>query len=172
MHQCKIELESAKKEISEIRKRNDLECSYCDFKCECKVDLNHHVRLTHFKNQVSQTKSVELALDRNDAESEEFLCFYCEILLHAGEDLELHKCWCQPIPLTDFPCKKCGAQCIDEKELKTHMISYHKKYNYQALSEPSKHEDLNTCDFCGIKFGTLEGLRNHIRSLHTEMLPR
>ena len=32
-------------------------------------------------------------------------------------------------------------------------------------------EDLKTCDFCGIEFGNLEGLRSHIRSLHREMLP-
>ena len=149
-------------------------CQFCVEEFKSKTELTNHVRVKHYRNQVSQTEPISISEKKDcetvdDAKSEEFLCFYCEILLEAGEDLELHKSWCQPIPLTDFPCKKCGAQCIDEKELETHLSSYHGKDSYQAFSD--KHEDLNTCDFCGIKFGTLGGLRNHIRSLHKEMLP-
>jgi hypothetical protein len=144
------------------------QCHLCDQYVEGQLKMRLHVGEKHCCDCESQT---DLDFDKNYAKFKEFICFYCEILLKAGEDLELHKSWCQPIPLTDYPCKKCGAQCIDEKELETHMNSYHKKDSYQEVRDHSKDEDLNTCDFCGIKFETLGGLQNHIRSLHKEMLP-
>ena len=173
----KHEIQNLQREATTVKDNHerDLEnaqkgfqCHLCDQYVEGHFKMRLHVGEKHCCDCESQT---ELDFDEND-DKEEFLCFYCEILLQAGEDLELHKSWCQPIPLTDFPCKKCGAQCVDEKELDTHMSSYHKMDSYQELSDHSKNEDLNTCDFCGTKFGTLGGLRNHIRSLHKEMLPR
>ena len=49
--------------------------------------------------------------------------------------------------------------------------SYHVKDSYQNPIGQSKNENVKSCDFCGIKFGTLGGLRSHIRSMHKEMLP-
>ena len=65
-----------------------------------------HVKEKHCYDFESQT---ELECDENNAKFEEFLCFYCEISIQSIEDLEMPRSECQPIPLTVFPCKKCGA---------------------------------------------------------------
>ena len=129
-----------------------------------------HMREKHCSEFGSQT---ELTADEKKATFEEFLCFYCEILIQNREDLETHSSWCVPIPLTDFPCDKCGAQCLSEDELEIHKNSYHTlDDSYQDFRGQSKNENIKSCDFCGMKFGTLGGLRSHIRSLHKEMLPK
>jgi hypothetical protein len=63
----------------------------------------------------------------------------------------------------EFPCDFCDTDCGSKVELEQHIIAYH----YTFYTD----EDLKSCDFCGRKFGTLGGLRSHIRSLHKEMLP-
>ena len=169
------EIQNLQKEVTIVKTSHerDLEkaqekfkCHICDQYLEGQLQMRLHVGEKHCCDCESQT---DFDYDKNVA-TEDFLCFYCEILLQAGEDLELHKSWCQSIPLTDFPCKKCGAQCVDFEELETHMRSYHED-SYKELRDHSKQEEMNTCDFCGFKFGTLGGLRKHIRSLHKEMLP-
>ena len=174
----KHDIQNLQREVTTVKDNHerDLEnaqkkfqCHLCDQYVEGQVQMRLHVGEKHCCDSESQTLS---EFDKNDAKFEEFLCFYCEILITAREDLELHRSECQLIPLTDFPCTKCGAQCLNETELEKHISSYHIKDSHQELGAYSKHEDLNRCDFCGMKFGTLGGLRNHIRKLHKEMLLR
>ena len=69
----------------------------------------------------------------------------------------------EPIFKYEFPCEVCETNCRSKVELEEHIRAYH----YTFYTE----EDLQTCDFCGLKFETLGELRSHIRSLHKEMLP-
>jgi hypothetical protein len=66
---------------------------------------------------------------------------------------------------TSFPVLKCDYLSASMNELITHINSY----NLDNLAV--NNEDLYTCGFCGLRVGTLGGLRSHIRSLHKEMLP-
>ena len=83
----------------------------------------------------------------------------------------MHRSECFKIPLTDYPCDKCGLQCLSKDQLEIHKRSYHVKNSFQNPSGKSKNEKIKSYDFCGIKFGPLGGLRSHIRSIHKEMLP-
>ena len=41
--------------------------------------------------------------------------------------------WCYPIPLTDFPCDKCGAQCVSELQLEIQKRNYHALRNAASV---------------------------------------
>ena len=141
------------------------QCDYCDHKSKTQIDLWKHHQTHHCNDQNHQ---VEL---KDETTFEEFLCFYCEISIQNREVLEMHRSECFKIPLTNYPCDKCGLQCPSEEQLEVHKRSYHVKDIFQNESGQSNNENVKLCDFCGIKFGTLGGLRSHIRSRHKEMLP-
>ena len=75
LDECIKELDSAKDcDIEENHNKDEIECSHCDFKCESTVQLGQHVRSIHFKNQVSQTKN--LNIDRENSFTM-YSCLYC-----------------------------------------------------------------------------------------------
>jgi chromosome segregation ATPase len=75
-----IELESAKNCGSvENSTKDEVKCSHCDFKCESTVQLNQHIRLTHFKNQVSQTKNLNID---SEISFTMYPCFYCRKVIN------------------------------------------------------------------------------------------
>ena len=73
-----------------------------------------------------------------------------------------------PVNLFPYPCFYCGLVINSKAEIGEHKPKCHE---VQSIVKPAfTKEDVKSCDFCGFKFGTLGGLRNHIRSLHKEML--
>ena len=73
-----------------------------------------------------------------------------------------------PVNLFPYPCFYCGLVINSKAEIGQHKPKCHE---VQSIVKPAfTEEDVKSCDFCGFKFGTLGGLRNHIRSLHKEML--
>ena len=167
--QVEVTANMAKHEKDTQSLQKNFQCHLCDQSVGGHLQMKLHVREKHCSEFGNQT---ELANDENQATFEEFLCFYCEILIQDREVLEMHGSECHPIPLTDFPCDNCGLQCLSQEQLELHKSSYHTKESYLNDARGlSNNENLKSCDFCGIKFGTLGGLRSHIRSLHKEMLP-
>ena len=122
------------------------QCEICDHKSKTHGELRKHQQTQHCKDQNHQVElmknQTELAIVEKEATFEEFLCFYCEILIRNREDLEMHRSWCDPIPLTDFPCDKCGVQCLSEEQLEIHKNSYHTKDSYLDASGQSNKENV------------------------------
>ena len=107
----------------------------------------------------------------NLSEEVEFPCNVCETSCISMVELEHHMTvyhyeWDlpdEPIFRHEFPCDVCDTNCISKVELEQHITANHYTFYTEA--------DRQSCDFCGLKFGTLGELRSHIRSLHKEMLP-
>ena len=92
LDECMTELNSAKDYgIEQNRNKDEIKCSHCDFECESTVQLGQHVRSYHFRNQVSQTKKLDI-----DGESSftKYSCFYCSKVIQSLHDLEEHKTVC------------------------------------------------------------------------------
>jgi hypothetical protein len=94
-----------------------------------------------------------------------------EKLITSADDLEDHRPICISIKdFTIYPCDVCCAQCTAKTDLEEHKTDYHQQIvrkQFRNAYPFDTEEDLNSCDFCGIKFGTLGGLR----SLQKDMLP-
>ena len=114
-----------------------------------------HIIEKHCSEFGNQTELIIEENEENEPVFGEFLCFYCEILLKNREVLEMHNSECHKIPLTDFPCDMCGLQCLSEEQLEIHKRSYHAKESYQNVTGQSNNENVKSCDFCGLEFGTL-----------------
>ena len=96
------------KEIERLQFKSDR----CDHKSKTQIDLWKH-RQTH--NCTNQNHHVDV---KKEVTFEEFLCFYCEILIKDRVVLEMHRSECFKIPSTDYPCDKCGLQCSSEEQEK------------------------------------------------------
>ena len=141
--------EPAKKE--EHRKHS---CVNCEMEHESLAQLRQHIRSTHFKDQVSQTRF-------NGAECDfvEYACFYCRKQLTSLNDLEDHKPICYNIKdFTLYPCDFCGAQCPDEASLGRHRTTYHE------LGTFSKELGVEFfyCDICPSNYRSKVELRVHM----------
>ena len=139
-------------------------------------DLKKHVPAQHLKNKSGQIEVCNDVVTKK-CEFSEYPCHYCRKTIISQKDLEEHNPVCYTIKdFALYPCDVCGAKCTDVMDLETHSAAYHQqdlkdlKEQFKNSSPYYTEEDFNECDFCGIKFGTLGGLRNHIRSIHTEML--
>ena len=109
-----------------------------------------------------------------EKEFAKYSCYYCRKMIISAVDLEDHKPVCNSTKdFSIYPCDLCGAKCANMIDLEGHRTAYHqpdmrKHVNNSNLNYDE--EDAKYCDFCDMKFGTLGGLRNHIRNLHKEML--
>ena len=100
--------------------------------------------------------------------SSEKFCLRCSDFVNLGVEkiswMLLMHAWMNTSRL--MPCDIGESKCSKILVLEQHQ---------QEMSKPSNphynEEDLKSCDFCGKEFETLGGLRNHIRSLHRDMLP-
>jgi hypothetical protein len=171
----------------------------CDIYVESGVELGQHFRRNHYKDQVCQTSECETSDEPSKfeypcfycgymissaeelqkhvtecislSEEVEFPCNVCETSFISMVELEHHIIFYhyewelpdEPIFNYEFPCDVCDTNCRSKVKLEEHIRAYHYTFYTEA--------DLQTCDFCGLKFGTLGGLRSHIRGLHKEMLP-
>lgn len=162
------------------RKRSSsiFKCPFCDKIRDNRVKLSQHVKEAHYKDIECQTDDIEVKIHEPSDKSqsceksskfEEYLCYYCDKMIVSTCDLEKHARSCHEvvrmIEEIQFPCDVCGRSCTSQEQLEEHVATYHYTYYYTA------EENLKTCDFCGNPFGPPGGLRNHIRSLHREMLP-
>ena len=106
-----------------------------------------------------------------------FPCEECGITTASMEELLTHMNAFHPVTkqpsmyLEPWPCNICDLKCNDMLDLERHKTSSHQQDMIDPSSLYNSEEDLKCCDFCGRQFGTLGCLRNHIRSLHREMLP-
>ena len=158
-------LEKTKADLSKFKlvKQTDVqplfECSDCGSRLQSYKSLKQHIVSEHCRNKATQNDQI--------SNFEEYPCYYCDKIIVSTSDLEKHVTSCDEvirmIEEYEFPCDVCDTSCTSKEQLEQHIASYH--YTYYT------EEDLKTCDFCGIEFGTLGGLRNHIRSQHKEMLP-
>ena len=121
--------------------------------------LKQHLRSEHCQNKATQNDIISTF--------EEYPCYYCDKVIFSTSELEMHVSTCEGgiriIEEYEFPCNVCDTDWRSKVELEEHIRADH----YEFYTE----EYLKTCDFCGLIFGTLGGLRSHIRSLHKEMLP-
>ena len=164
---------------SQVEKKVDFKCNYCDMIFECKVQLSEHVRADHIKHQVSQTRMKKV---ENFTQTEEIFenydleypCFYCNQGMTTN-NLETHQSECcelgsvvyedevsQSVLLpasTIFPCDQCNSEFSDRGELQNHYTTTHPE------------RLLYWCDFCGSKCENLIDLQYHIRSVHRNLLP-
>ena len=163
LDKCVTELESVKKEkMSENDNMKEVKCSHCNFKCESTVQLGQHVRSNHFKNQVSQTRTVNIHRELNFTE---YSCYYCRKMIKSLHDLEEHKPVCYSIKdFAPFPCNVCGAQCQDEADLGMHRTTYHELGTFNE----ELGIDVFWCDVCPITCRSKSELDVHIRGCHAE----
>ena len=95
---------------------------------------------------------------------EKFNCYYCDEEIKSEPHLNHHRLECMhghAISPSSLYLEQWEQWPSDNGE-QDMRESYNQYYN---------EEDLKCCDFCGREFGSLGSLRNHIRSLHRDMLP-
>ena len=163
--ELKALLDESKLDLSKLKLEKQTEhqpfyeCSDCGSRLHSYKSLKQHMRSEHCKNKATQNDTISIF--------EEYPCYYCDTIIYSTSDLEQHVHTCHGgiriVEEYEFPCDLCDTNCGSKEELEQHITAYH----YTFYTE----EDYKSCDFCGLKFGTLGGLRNHIRSLHREMLP-
>ena len=89
LDQCLSEMDSLKLETNLWKeKKVRFECNVCDMIFECRVDLSQHVRDTHVKHQVSQTRIKEVEVSTQTEEIlklAEYPCFYCGKTMTSSE---------------------------------------------------------------------------------------
>ena len=148
----------------------EFHCEKCHVETETLNALKCHEKTYHVQNCSTQTEVVisvdrkvqtsklESTNDKNvqitdnefpnkvDKNFERFSCFYCDKKIQSETHLTNH-------------IEMCSGTASSFWKQSTLPVK-------PAFTE----EDVKSCDFCGFKFGTLGGLRNHIRSLHKEML--
>lgn len=147
-------------------------------------------QILDMNQQVEKFQALKVRTDSgNQTESEnrvfeEFNCFYCDEEIVSEDKLEEHATNCQNVfeslislpsmyleQWEQWPCDIGEAKCSEILDLERHKTSNHQQDMREPYNPYYNEEDLKCCDFCGKEFGTLGGLRNHIRSLHREMLP-
>ena len=161
----KVILDKTKADLSKLNlvKQTDVqplyECGECGSRLQTYKSLKQHIIIEHYRNKATQIDKI--------SKFEEYPCYYCDEIIVSKSDLEKHVTSCHGVIRMNeeyqFHCEVCDTSCTSEVQLEEHVATYH--YTYYT------EEDLKTCDFCGIEFGTLGGLRSHIRSQHREMLP-
>ena len=137
-------------------------CKFCGKKYFEANELRQHIRTKHYKDQVSQTGTLNKIVatqTEEKIETSEYPCFYCDHVITSLEDLMNHKGDC---PLLDVCQDKCD-QCDAKFEHRIDLID-HYKANHPELS-------IIWCDFCQAGFETLEVLQCHIRIEHRNYLP-
>ena len=173
------ELAESQKDLENLKSRQESEskvrykCEQCEENVETVNQLKLHVGQNH-----SQSKSSQY--DRDQC-FEVYPCYYCDQAITCRKDLEDHEIKCialldelfQSPEVNIFPCDQCDVISMSMEELLKHINTCHPAVNLSEehgcqLNPYYNEEDLKCCDFCGIKFGTLGGLRNHIRSLHRD----
>ena len=158
LHESKSELKKYKLE-KQTEDQALYACSKCDLSFNSYKLLKQHIRCEHCQSKATQKDK--------DSIFEEYPCYYCDETIFSTSELEKHATSChEGIRMIEeywHPCDICDTDCRSKVELEEHIKAYHYTYYNE--------EDLKSCDFCGLQFGTFEGLRSHIRSLHKEMLP-
>ena len=165
----KVEVEALKIK-DQFESKMKYTCEECDMSVETSNQLRVHIRCYHTHSKSSQYEKEQTF--------EVYPCFYCDYPLTCSGELEAHETNCTVFgeilqsentiqDINFFPCAQCSFLSASMEELLTHMNNNHS----DNVTEQFSNEELYSCDFCGITFGTLGGLRNHIRSLHKEMLP-
>ena len=155
-----LELETLKKQKVNDKQKEEYKCSHCDLKFGSLVDLREHVRIVHFKNQVSQTKTIRVL---KDPLLSDYPCFYCGKIITSDHDLDDHKPVCYQIKdFAPYPCDICGAQCPEEESLGMHRTAYH---GTGTFSE-NRGMELFWCDMCPINFRNSKELDDHFRNCH------
>ena len=145
---------------SKLKKKEMFKCDNCDIQHDSFVLLREHIRSTHHKNQVSQTKLTEVK-----SEFAEYACFYCSRQIMCVKDLEEHKAYCYTIKdFTLYPCSTCGAQCPDEATLGRHRTIYHDVGTFSK----ELGVDFFYCDVCPSNYRSRAELRGHISCTHDE----
>jgi hypothetical protein len=87
--------------VIENNEKKEYKCFYCENKYKTLVQLSKHVRTEHYKNQVSQTRGMDVDRTRNkssqyekDHNFEVYPCFYCDCLFACSGDFEGHETTC------------------------------------------------------------------------------
>ena len=156
------------------KKKQIFNCDKCGYSATSQCDFKKHVQAQHLKNKCNQTEVFNL-VDTEKHEFSEYPCHYCRKTIKSEKDLEEHKLVCYTSKdLALYPCDICGAQCTDMMDFERHRTTHHPqdlREHFKNENPYFNEEELNSCDFCGLQFGTLGCLRNHIRNQHKEMLP-
>ena len=90
-----------------LQKKTSVEvcnCKVSHFKSKSAVELSHHVRLNHVKDQVSQTATPKKTKEKKDIETT-CPCFYCGYKISCNAELLTHKIKCHEpeVMLRDNP---------------------------------------------------------------------
>ena len=156
-----LELEAAKKE-KDTENNNELQCSLCDADFLQSVELKHHIRSNHYRDQVGQTRTLNKIVStqtEENIETIEYPCFYCDYVIASFEDLIEHKGNCSVSEMYQDKCDLCDAKFAYRSDL-----IHHYKTNHPEIS-------IVWCGFCQAGFESIEELQCHIRFEHRNYLP-
>ena len=185
-----IQIVNLKSEITSLKNEKSGEstpqyCPSCVDTFNSRIELSQHVRNNHHTDQVSQTEKVFNSEKISDEKSE-FSSTLSIIAVRRVEatDKKIEEVIKDKLALKGVKVlevyiqrsangtfSRCDAR-IEAVQVKLIDETDFQFQNCRVIPLfVNTEEDLKTCDFCGIEFGNLEGLRSHIRSLHREMLP-
>ena len=156
-----LELEAAKKK-KDTENNNELQCSLCDADFLQSVELKHHIRSNHYRDQVGQTRTLNKIVStqtEENIETIEYPCFYCDYVIASFEDLIEHKGNCSVSEMYQDKCDLCDAKFAYRSDL-----IHHYKTNHPEIS-------IVWCGFCQAGFEAIEELQCHIRFEHRNYLP-
>ena len=168
-------------------------CPLCDEKCESKVNLSHHVRRNHHKDQVCQTQARDNENTEREEKTEtkpnlEYPCFYYRQIIRSKDEMQKHNIECCEVGIvhqenTEYfhPCHvlqpfpalhnfypppftlPTDAPCFTCSERFKHRNELRRHYT-------DSHPDLILfwCDVCLTNFGSERGLQSHMRNYHKD----
>ena len=173
------QVKKLEKEKGTFNVKPEYQCTKCNVETESLCALKHHMLSYHIQTKSTQTKEVvmedkkvqsvgEFKSDKNvqttvPSEVGQYNCFYCDKTIDNEASLSEHR----------SKCSGASNKFLKETnhiETCSGTTSSFWKQSTFPVKPAFTEEDVKSCDFCGFKFGTLSGLRNHIRSLHKEML--
>jgi hypothetical protein len=161
-----LERESANKLTVKLSEFN---CPSCDELFKCKVDLSHHVRRNHSKDQVSQTEAPTAGKDQ----FLKYPCFYCEKEITSLKILQQHYSECPKVGIIyeeeveHFDEK---VEYVEEEPNPSYQnhFSWVSNHLYQdCLSFPLPRDE--PCYTCSEILKDKQELRMHYNSNHPEI---
>ena len=129
------QLEKVKAELVELKSKEleesepEMNCDECDLQVKSFEELKIHIQVYHSHSKASQCETSSFF--------EPFKCFYCEGTINSEDKLDDHQIECAKefdfllkpqllySELNTFNCECCGAECIDDNDLRRHLGMYH-----------------------------------------------
>ena len=147
----------------------DFICKECERDFTTNTSLKHHMARTH--NSHANIKS----------------CNHCEKFFKSLETLGKHKKLLHEKSFRKYPCVHCGKTLKSRADLIDHIQQHQsdKKFPFQECGKTfltnkdllkhirrihTRREKSEQCGQCELKFYDVEGLRNHVISVHDKIL--